>query len=477
MTFMPFEPIDDQAIIEGYLVDASNTRGHAEALLRPESTSEISEILAHCQAQHIPLTITAQRTSTTGGPVPQGGWLLSMERMNGILDIGSETAEAEGGVILGQFQSEVEERGRFFPPDPTSRHECSLGAAIACNASGARSFVYGPIRPWVEWVEVVLPDGRVTAADRSTPVPENWPRPGWTPPRVKSAAGYFPADNLLDLFIGQEGTLGLITRARVRLIAPPGQVYSILAWFPSSAHAMGFVERARLSARSEGRLQPRCIEWYGPQAVDILRSHQPSLPEQAAIGVWCEQESGGDPPDLEAWLEALEDCGALVDDTLFADDDKGRALLADLRHAVPAGVNEQVVANGMPKVGTDCSVPDEALREMMAFYEATQLPHVTFGHVGDNHLHLNMLPRNQEELAQARRRYRDICQKAVALGGSVSAEHGIGKLKKEHLAEMVGPEILAQFQALKSHLDPAWILGRGNLLDPPEHLRAGPAGV
>jgi D-lactate dehydrogenase (cytochrome) len=240
---------------------------------------------------------------------------------------------------------------------------------------------------------------------------------------------------------------------------------------------MGFVERARLSARSEGRLQPRCIEWYGPQAVDILRSHQPSLPEQAAIGVWCEQESGGDPPDLEAWLEALEDCGALVDDTLFADDDKGRALLADLRHAVPAGVNEQVVANGMPKVGTDCSVPDEALREMMAFYEATQLPHVTFGHVGDNHLHLNMLPRNQEELAQARRRYRDICQKAVALGGSVSAEHGIGKLKKEHLAEMVGPEILAQFQALKSHLDPAWILGRGNLLDPPEHLRAGPAGV
>ncbi|MEM6927571.1 MAG: FAD-linked oxidase C-terminal domain-containing protein, partial [Myxococcota bacterium] len=161
---------------------------------------------------------------------------------------------------------------------------------------------------------------------------------------------------------------------------------------------------------------------------------------------------------------ALAEHDALVDETLFADDDAGRARLHALRHAIPAGINEQIVRNGMPKVGTDLAVPDAALAEMMDHYEASPLPHVLFGHIGDSHLHLNLLPRTPDELVQARAFYDELAKHAIALGGTVSAEHGIGKLKRQHLAWMVGAEVMAQFRALKRHLDPADILGRGNVL-------------
>ena len=192
--------ITDSDVIAGYLTDASNTRGHAEVLVRPESSQEVAEVLAHCQAARIPVTVTAQRTSTTGGPVPHGGWLMSMERLNQVL----APDHVQGGVILGEHQQALEAMGRYFPPDPTSRHECTIGAAIACNASGARSFRYGPTRRWVEQIEFVTPTGEIHQADRDTPIPASWPRIDWSEPQVKTAAGIFPADNLLDLMIGQD---------------------------------------------------------------------------------------------------------------------------------------------------------------------------------------------------------------------------------------------------------------------------------
>lgn len=461
------EPITDPSVIEGYLVDASNTRGEADVLVRPRSAEEVAEVLSHCQARGVPVTVTAQRTSTTAGPVPHGGWLLSMERMSRVL--GPE--EAEGGVILGQLQAEIEAAGRLFPPDPTSRHECTLGGAIACNASGARSFRYGPTRPWVDWVEIVLPTGEIRRADRQTPIPAGWPIPAWTPPSVKTAAGYEPANNLLDLMIGQEGTLGVITRAGLRLAPLPAGVLSLLAYFPDTPALLSFVERARAGARRPGReaapgaLNPRAIEYFDRACLDLARL--PDIPVEAAGALFIEVEHDGEAP-LEPWWEALCEAGALADHTIVAEDDQGRRRLQAVRHAIPAGVNEQVVRNGMPKVGTDFAVPDAALPEMMRAYAAVTLPNVLFGHIGDSHLHLNLLPRDAAELSRARALYRELALHAVALGGTVSAEHGIGKIKRALLAEMVGPEVLDSFRALKAQIDPAWVLGRGTMLAPPE---------
>lgn len=460
-------PITDPAVLDGYLTDASNTRGRADALFRPRSAEEVAEVLARASAEGVPVTVTARRTSTTGGPVPDGGWLLSTEHLDAMF----APDHAQAGILLGALQDRVEGQGLFFPPDPTSRHECSLGGAIACNASGARSFRYGPTRPWVEELELVTPTGRILRADRSTPLPEGWPAPLWGEPKVKTAAGYASTDRLLDLAIGQEGTLFVITEARLRLLPLPRQVLGLLAWFPDLGTTLAFVERARRGARRPGRaaepgaLDPRAIEYYDEHALELVRERVPDTPAAARAALFIEVEHEGEPP-LEAWWEALESHGALVEATIAATDEAARRRLLAVRHAVPAGVNERVVRNGMPKVGTDFAVPDAALPEMMAAYAAVEMAKVCFGHIGDNHLHLNLLPRTEEDLQRARAVYRELALTAVALGGTVSAEHGIGKLKRRLLAEMVGPEVMARFRALKAAVDPAGVLGRGTMLGP-----------
>jgi FAD/FMN-containing dehydrogenase len=465
-------PITDPSVLDGYLTDASNLRGHADALLRPRSTAEVAEIVRHCQEHGIPLTIAAARTSTVGSPVPLGGWLMSMEGLDQVLAIGHDTATAQGGVLLGALQDAIEATGRFFPPDPTSRHECTLGAAIACNASGARTFRYGPTRPWVEALEVVLPSGEVIEAHRGDPIPADWPLPRWEEPAVKTAAGYAPPRDLVDVFVGQEGTLGVITRATVRLTDLPADVIGIVAFFPDRPTCVAFVERLRAAVAADpaGPLSPRCIEYFDGACLDLARQRLGGVPEGAGAALFCEQEVQGEASadaSVSAWWEALGAGGALADDTILATDDSGRRALHALRHAIPAGINEEAVRNGMPKVGTDLAVPAEHLSEMMALYEHPPVRSVLFGHIGDSHLHLNLLPRTPEELATAKAYYDDLARRAIALGGTVSAEHGIGKRKTAQLGWMVGDEVLASFVALKRRLDPRWILGRGTMLPVP----------
>jgi len=465
-------PVTDPDVLAGYLTDASNVHGHAEGLFRPRTTDEVAAIVARAQALGIPLTVTAGRTSTTAAAVPEGGWLLSTEHLNAVHDIGHDTATAGAGILLGAFQDAIEAEGRFYPPDPTSRYDCTLGASIACNASGARSFRYGATRPWVEALTVVLPDGTVHHVRRGDPLPPDWPVPAWREPDVKTAAGYPPPDDLLDVFVGQEGTLGVITEATVRLTDLPEEVFGVLAFFPDRPSAVAFMTAARAEARRDpaAPVSPRCLEYLDHHCLELARQRVGSVPEGARAALFCEQEvaQGQDADDhLGAWWELLSAHGALADDTIVAVDEHGQAELHALRHAIPAGVNEQVIANGMRKVGTDLSVPDDALESMMDAYEAVDLEHVLFGHLGDNHLHLNFLPKTPTELEHAKSLYDALARKAVALGGSVSAEHGIGKLKRTHLAWMVGDEVLASFVALKRHLDPAWVLGRGNIIPAP----------
>ena len=457
--------IADPDIINGYLRDASNLKGHASGLLRPTSTAEVAAIVKHCQCNSIPLTITAQRTSTTGGPVPYGGWLMSTELLNTVFSddvIGA-------GVIMGEHQSYLERKGLLFPPDPTSRNECTIGAAIACNASGARSFRYGPTRNWIDAVEVVLPNGEVIIADRSTAIPKSWPLPQWQEPDVKTAAGYYPATNLLDLMIGQEGTLGVVTKAWLRLLPAPKEVTGLICFFSSREMCIQFVEYARAGAErpsveaAADSLNPRALEYFDQHSIELIRARVDQVPAVASCGLFIEIENLDDAA-LSKWMNMLEHYGGLVDDAIVAEDESSRAQLYAIRHAIPAGVNEQVVANQMPKVGTDFAVPDHELRYMMDAYESAPLPKVLFGHIGDNHLHLNLLPRNAEELAFAKQIYAELALMAVEVGGTVSAEHGIGKIKTRLLAEMLPAGVLEDFVRLKRHLDPNWILGRGILM-------------
>lgn len=442
--------ITDPAILEGYLVDASNVRGHAELLFRPRSPDDVAEVMAWCQARGLPLTVTARRTSTTGAPVPMGGALLSTERLATVHALD----EVDGGVLLGAYQNEVEAAGRFFPPDPTSRQECSVGGAIACNASGARSFRYGPTRRWIEAIEFVTPTGDILRADRTTPSP--WPVPRWQEPAVKTAAGYVPADNLLDLVIGSEGTLGVVTRAWTRLAPLPRHVLGIWAYLPTRTAVLAFVERART-------MGPRCIEYVDRHALDLVRGRIPDVPA-AEAAIYLEIEHDDPEPPLDPWIDALLAVDADLEATIVATDDAARGRLHQVRHAVPASINELLSRTGFPKVGTDFAVPPEHLAAMLDAYDQPDLATACFGHIGDSHLHLNFLPRSAEELVEARRRYVVLAERAVALGGTVSAEHGIGRHKRHLLAHMVGPTVLEGWRALRTAADPGGILGRGVLV-------------
>ncbi len=456
-------------MLAGYLTDASNVRGWAEVLVRPRTTAEVAEVVRHCQDHAIPLLVSAARTSITAGASPEGGWILSTEALSHVGAIGATDATAEAGVILGAFRREVEARGRLYPPDPTSMDSCTLGGSIACNASGATTFRYGATRCWVEAVQIVLPTGEVLVVEKGDPIPPSWPVPRFTPPAVKSAAGYFPCGSLLDLLVGSEGTLGVITRARVRTVPLPQAVLALLAWFPDRAAAVACMKRLRASARGDphGALSPRSIEYLDRACLAYVADRAGDVPAGAGAALLCEQEverAHGAAAHLDAWLAALRDDGARVDDTVAAEDEPSRGRLLAMRHAIPEGVNETVVRNRMPKVGTDLAVPDEALDEMMALYESAPLPSVLFGHLGDNHLHLNLFPRTADELEVARAYHSTLARRAVALGGTISAEHGVGKLKRDHLALMVGEDVLAQFRRLKRHVDPNGILGRNNLV-------------
>jgi D-lactate dehydrogenase (cytochrome) len=457
--------VTDPEILAGYLTDASNVHGRAEGLVRPTTTAEVAATVAHCQAEGIPLTVTAGRTSTTAASVPEGGWLLSTEALTEVLEVAAGRAVAQAGVRLGALQDQIEAEGWFYPPDPTSRYDATVGATIACNASGARSFRYGSTRAWVDALEVVLPSGERVCIERGQAPPPDWPLPTWVPPDLKCTAGYVPS-SWLDLLIGSEGTLGVITRATLRLIPLP-RYLGIFAYFPSRDAALGFVEQARRSARADpsAPLSPRSLEYLDEHCLGFAAERVGSVPKAARAALFCEQElSCGDDEHLEAWLAALQAHHALVDDTVVADDPRSQGVLRELRHAVPAGINEQIVRNRMPKVATDLAVPDSGLVAMMDLYESCPLPFALFGHIGDNHLHLNLLPRSEAELTEARAFYDLLARRAIDLGGTVSAEHGIGKLKREHLRWFVGDDVVEQFQALRAHVDPAGILGRGNLV-------------
>jgi D-lactate dehydrogenase (cytochrome) len=464
-----YKGTDSQDILEGYLWDASNIKGHAEGLLRPSCVEDVSVIVKECQKQNIPVTISAQRTATTGSPVPFGGVVLSMEMFDRI----HSRHEVDAGVVLGQYQQQIEDEGWFFPPDPTSRHECSVGGAISCNASGARSFKYGSTRPWVEGLEVVFPNGDIRQIDRKTPIPSHWPTLNLSLPSVKTAAGYEPCGNLLDLMIGQEGTLGVITKAWLKTIPNP-MVLGLLVFFDSNADCLRAVHQLKQGAiryatgqmhAVQHAISPCSLEYFDRNSIVFMRAKLDDLPN-SACGLFIELESRTeDFATLEPCLTILESCGALMEYSILADSEHGRNRLYQARHAIPASINEIVAGNGMPKVGTDFAVPDNRLEWIMDAYAEVDVPYVLFGHIGDNHLHLNMLPSTEAELMYAKEIYVELARIALSYGGTVSAEHGIGKLKKQLLAEQVGAGVIEQFRCLKNAVDPNWILGRGTLFD------------
>ena len=454
--------------------------GHPDAVARPRSEAEIVEILAHAHAHRVPVTFAGGQTSLTGGSVAQEGLVVALEKLDHILDVGRDAetgamvAVAEPGILLGEFQRALEEHGWFYPPDPTSRDEAQLGATVATNATGEDTLLYGPTRRWVRELNVVTADGAVRTLRRPSQS---------RPPEEKATAGYYPAEHEIDLLIGSEGTLAAITRVTVDVIARPAGLFSGLAFFPSLLGALRFV----VAARRDAGLQPRALELFDRAALEIARDNPEGIAWPAATGAavaFKQEYRDGAERDarLAAWLGAIEaavtldGAPAMADTVLVMDDPAARARLRAFRHRVPATLNERVGKyreQGGGKLGTDWWVPYPEIPEFLEGWrrriEAERIQTVMFGHIGNGHPHVNFLPRDADEKRRAESLLMEMCRGAVARGGGVAGEHGLGKLKRDLLAVQHPEARIAAMRDIKRRWDPHWILGRGNLF-PPEDV-------
>ena len=471
--------------------------GYAEQVLLPESTEEIALALMLATRELTPVTVAGAGTGVVGGRVPLGGVVLATDRLNRIKEIvkeeGGGHARAGSGVLLADFQRAVEAEGLLYPPDPTER-SCYMGGSVATNASGSRTFKYGPTRSYITGLRIALATGDVidlrrgeVRADRegNLRIPLNGGRcikarlPSYLMPQTrKHASGYYvaPGMDALDLFIGSEGTLGVITEVEARLLPAPEGVLSGIIFFKDEEHLLAFVRDARsrslktreADTQSNG-IDARALEYFDAESLRFLRAKYALVPQWAAGAVFFEQETTPQTEEslMREWLALLEEHDALLDDSWFATNESDRARMREFRHQLPVLVNEWLAHHNQRKVSTDMAVPDEEFAQMLKFYQETlraaNLRYVIFGHIGDNHVHVNIMPRDEEEAQRAREIYLRFVERAVSVGGTVSAEHGIGKLKRDYLRVLYGDEHLKEMAALKKAFDPACILGRGNI--------------
>lgn len=506
-----------------FLRDESKRSGHAEFISFPEDEGDIRDALRHAPRAGLDVTTQGARTGITGGAVPDGGHVLNVGRMNRVLGVrrdpssGQYSVVVQPGLILNELRSflrsmqppargldeasdavlaAMREDGRqFFPPDPTET-SASIGGMVACSASGACSFHYGPTRRYVAALSVVLPDGdvlrlrrgRERVAHREFAVRTEQGRliqgriPGYRMPDVKNASGYYACDEMdvLDLFIGSEGTLGVISEVELKLLPESESRWGVMVFFPTDESATAFVKGVRGLAGSD---RPVAVEFFDRHCLDLLRRQRalypsfsdiPDMPLRFSVAVYTEyhgtdaQVSGA----VEVMSEWIERAGGNPDDTWIASNDVELERLKFFRHAAPESVN-QVIAERrkrvpeITKLGTDMAVPDAHLDAALDMYRqglaAAGLEYVMFGHIGNNHLHVNIMPRTAAEHAAGKDLYLQWAHRVVDLGGTVSAEHGVGKFKVALLRAMYGDTGIREMRDVKRLFDPDGRMNRGNL--------------
>jgi len=463
--------------IELFLTDASFIRdGHADLVVIPETIDDVSETLARANRDRVPVTVSGAGTGTVGGRVAYGGIVLATDKLNHIKTIDhTGFAVVEAGVILADLQRAVDQQGLLYPPDPTERG-CFVGGNVATNASGARTFKYGPTRNYISRLKLVLASGEVVNLRRGEVHADANNRlrignsieltlPDYHMPATrKNASGYFIAPQMdpIDLFIGSEGTLGVICEIEVKLLPKPEGLLSGVVFFADEADVLALV------ADSRKRADARAIEFFDDQSLTFLREKYPSIPANAVGAIFFEQETteATEETVLNEWMTLLDEHHALTE-SWFATNEQDQAKLREFRHQLPVLMNEWFAHYKQRKVSTDMAVPDDAFPGLFRLYKDTlrtsRLRYTIFGHIGDNHVHVNILPRNDAEGAHARELYVQFLKYAASVGGTLSAEHGVGKLKREYLRLFYTDAQLRAMASVKKALDPNGILGRGNI--------------
>jgi len=446
-----------------FLEDSSGYRGSADQVFVPSSPTEVREIVTEAAARDIPLTVAGAGTGLTGARVPRGGWVISLERFRDV-EVQRGRARCGAGAILADLNAAAAHTRQFLGPNPTES-SASVGGAISTNAGGARSFRFGPVGRQVLALEVTFMDGHTVRFARGEKVDFPY-RPVRAPSTTKSAAGYALRPDLdwVDLLAGSEGTLGIVTEAELKLFPEPPAILSGIVFFPSEELALDAVDIWRLIPGL------RLLESMDTRALNFLRPRYSDISEDARAALMIEQDlASEDDPELDLWTERLAAQSALEEDSWFGFTAADRERFREFRHALPAMTVDLARRTGS-KFSTDFAVPLERSRELYNYYrerceEAFPGRYTIFGHIGDANVHVNLLPRGPEDAKFAEDLMEDFARKVISLGGTVAAEHGIGKQKKNLLKLMYTAEEIESMKDVKRHLDPKWLLGCGTIFD------------
>lgn len=445
-----------------YLEDASGYCGEADRVFFPESTAEIREIVKNSRREHISLTVAGAGTGLTGARVPHGGWLVSLEKFRHCV-VATGRAVCGAGVLLSELSHAAAQTRQFLGPNPTET-SASAGGIVSTNAGGARSFRYGSARKQVLALEATLMSGETRRFERGEAVDFTYQVVD-PPNTTKNAAGYYLRPNLewVDLLAGSEGTLAIISSVELELKAEPGAVLSGVIFFREDGDAVQAVEAWR--AVPELRL----LEYLDEPALDLLRPHYSQIPTDSRAALMVEQNLRSEQDaEVDAWADRVPAAKGDAEGSWFgfsaADQERFRAF----RHLLPTMVVDRVRRNGFPKFGTDFAVPLAKAIEVHQYFrqECTEnMPgrHTIFGHAGDANNHINLLPQSNADGKASERLIENCAREVIACGGTIAAEHGIGKTKTRLLGMMYSAEQIEAMRQVKRYLDPEWLLGRGTI--------------
>lgn len=504
--------------VQAYLRDAARVPGgHAEAVAWPESEADVAALLL---ARPSVLAVGAQ-SSLTGGATPIGGLVLSTARMKGLI-AAADHVVAGPGVTLIDIEHTLAAEGRWYPPVPTYLG-ATVGGIIATNAAGAATFKYGTTRHWVEALTLVLATGdvldlrrgevrahgdgffEIELRDRRVRLevpPYRWP----AVPKVSCGYHAAPGMDLIDLFIGAEGTLGVVTSATLRIVTP--RPATALAWVMCPSRAVGFrlVDRLRTVARETWHtrqpngLEASAIEHMDRRSLDLLREDgvdrsldiairddsdlallvalelDPRLTaDEAFDDIARALDTSASNAPLAQFCRMLAD-EALLDRTEIAlPGDRRQAAFFACREAVPTAVNERIARGqrdidpSIEKVAADVIVPFDRLPALFdAFddgFRSRHLDGAVWGHISDGNLHANVIPRRASDLHAGKAAILDFGRTAIALGGAPCAEHGVGRhpIKQQLMRELVGQDGIEAMRRIKHALDPRGVLAPGVL--------------
>jgi len=412
------------------------------ALLLEDDVRAVFEVASH---HRVPVVPVGARSGKSGGSLAtRGGIAVSTERMNRILEIrpADLTARVQPGVITGVFQAEVERHGLFYPPDPNSLDLCSIGGNVAENAGGPRALKYGVTREYVLGLEVVIPTGEILRVGRQT---------------IKGVAGY----DLTALFVGSEGTLGIVTEATLKLLPRPRHVATALVCFPDVEAAARAVTRVL----AEGVI-PRCLELLDDVSVQaIARAGSPfQLPPGAGAALLVETD-GHDAEQVFAEMarvaELLQE--SATGEVIVAQNEAQRRDIWETRKYLSVSLRK---LHPM-KLSEDIAVPRSRIPEMVARSREIGKAHgllvATYGHAGDGNLHCNVLFDGERQREAAEAAVGDILRAAVDMGGTITGEHGVGLAKRDFLEYEQGAALVGLERRIKATFDPLGILNPGKM--------------